>query len=75
MKIVILSDVNENCDAPRALPESCDELWVLGGLVEATVGRLRALRFPRDVEEGLVRTLRTGTDCLAIGSNDEEDVS
>ena len=39
--------------------------------VEATVERLRALRFPRDVEEGLVRTLRTGTDCLAIESTDE----
>ncbi|AGA28319.1 metallophosphoesterase family protein [Singulisphaera acidiphila] len=39
--------------------------------VEATVERLRALRFPRDVEEGLVRTLRTGIDGLAIESSDE----
>ncbi len=34
--------------------------------VEATAKRIIALQFPRDVEEGLVRTLRTGTDCLAI---------
>jgi len=39
--------------------------------VEATVERLRALRFPQDVEESLVRTLRTGTDCLAIELTDE----
>jgi len=55
-------------------PAACYAVWQDGRIdlrsfeypVEATVERLRALQFPRDVEEGLVRTLRTGTDCLAI---------
>jgi putative phosphoesterase len=33
MKIVIVSDVHSNFDALSALPESYDELWVLGDLV------------------------------------------
>lgn len=33
MKIVIASDVHGNFDALSALPEDCDELWVLGDLV------------------------------------------
>ncbi|MDU0342672.1 metallophosphoesterase family protein [Bosea rubneri] len=33
MKIVIVSDIHGNFDALRALPESFDELWVLGDLV------------------------------------------
>lgn len=33
MKIVIISDVHSNYEALRALPEECDELWVLGDLV------------------------------------------
>ncbi|MBI3896145.1 MAG: metallophosphoesterase family protein [Acidobacteria bacterium] len=33
MKIVIISDLHGNYDALRALPESYDELWVLGDLV------------------------------------------
>lgn len=57
-------------------PAACYAVWQDGRIelrsfpypIEATVERLRALPFPRDVEEGLVRTLRTGTDCLAIES-------
>jgi len=33
MKIVIISDIHANFDALSALPDSCDELWVLGDLV------------------------------------------
>lgn len=33
MKIVIISDLHSNYDALSALPESGDELWVLGDLV------------------------------------------
>jgi putative phosphoesterase len=33
MKIVIISDIHGNFDALSALPESGDELWVLGDLV------------------------------------------
>jgi protein phosphatase len=33
MKIVIISDIHANYDALSALPESYDELWVLGDLV------------------------------------------
>ena len=33
MKIVIVSDIHGNYDALSALPESYDELWVLGDLV------------------------------------------
>lgn len=33
MKIVIISDVHGNFDALSALQETCDELWVLGDLV------------------------------------------
>lgn len=33
MKIVILSDLHGNYEALRALPETYDELWVLGDLV------------------------------------------
>ncbi len=33
MKIVIISDIHGNFDALSALPESYDELWVLGDLV------------------------------------------
>lgn len=34
MKIVIISDLHSNFDALGALPESGDELWVLGDLVD-----------------------------------------
>jgi putative phosphoesterase len=34
MKIVVISDVHANLDALMALPESGDELWVLGDLVD-----------------------------------------
>jgi protein phosphatase len=34
MKIVIISDLHGNYDALSALPESYDELWVLGDLVD-----------------------------------------
>jgi len=33
MKIVIISDIHGNFDALSALQETCDELWVLGDLV------------------------------------------
>ncbi|WP_165078504.1 MULTISPECIES: metallophosphoesterase [unclassified Desulfovibrio] len=33
MKIAIVSDIHGNYDAWRAFPEPCDELWVLGDLV------------------------------------------
>ena len=33
MKIVIISDLHGNHEALRVLPQTCDELWVLGDLV------------------------------------------
>jgi putative phosphoesterase len=33
MKIVIISDLHANCEALSALPETYDELWVLGDIV------------------------------------------
>ena len=34
MKILIISDLHANFDALSALPESYDELWVLGDIVQ-----------------------------------------
>ena len=34
MKIVVISDIHANLDAFMALPETGDELWVLGDLVD-----------------------------------------
>jgi len=34
VKIVVISDVHANLDALMALPESGDELWMLGDLVD-----------------------------------------
>lgn len=56
-------------------PAACYAVWQDGRIelrsfdypVEETVGRLRALGLPRDVEEGLVGTLRTGIDRFAGG--------
>jgi putative phosphoesterase len=48
MKIVIISDIHGNLDALSALPESGDELWVLGDLVNygpepgAVIDRLKS---------------------------------
>jgi len=33
MRIIIISDLHANCEALRPLPEACDEIWVLGDLV------------------------------------------
>lgn len=33
MKIAIIADIHANYEALRSFPESCDELWVVGDLV------------------------------------------
>jgi putative phosphoesterase len=34
MRILIVADLHANLEAVRSLPENCDELWVLGDLVD-----------------------------------------
>lgn len=47
MKIVIISDIHGNFEALSALPEGCDELWVLGDLVNYGPQPQQVLEFVR----------------------------
>lgn len=60
MKIVIVSDVHANFEALNALPESGDELWVLGDLVDYGPN-------PREV----VSLLRSRAELVVRGNHDQ----
>ncbi|MBN9436443.1 metallophosphoesterase family protein [Bosea sp. (in: a-proteobacteria)] len=67
MKLVIISDIHGNLDALRALPESFDELWVLGDLVNYGPQ-------PREVVEDLVARaslIVQGNHDHAVGHDDD----
>ena len=55
MKIVIISDLHGNYDALSALPESGDELWVLGDLVNYGPQPRAVLNFVRSHAAAVVR--------------------
>ena len=60
MKIVVISDIHANLDALTALPESGDELWVLGDLVDYGPN-------PREV----VSLLRSRAHLVVRGNHDQ----
>jgi protein phosphatase len=60
MKVVVISDVHANLDALMALPESGDELWVLGDLVDYGPN-------PREV----VTLLRSRAEIVMRGNHDQ----
>ena len=55
MKIVVISDLHGNFDALSALPESCDELWVLGDLVDYGPQPREVMSFVRSHAAAVVR--------------------
>ena len=55
MKIVIISDLHGNFDALSALPESGDELWVLGDLVNYGPQPSEVVNFVRGHAAAVVR--------------------
>jgi predicted phosphodiesterase len=55
MKIVIVSDLHANWDALSGLPESFDELWVLGDLVDYGPQPSEVVNFVRDKAMAIVR--------------------
>jgi putative phosphoesterase len=55
MKIVIVSDIHGNYDALSALPESYNELWVLGDLVNYGPEPKEVVDFVRDKATVVVR--------------------
>lgn len=67
MKIVIISDIHGNYDALSALPESYDELWVLGDLVNYGPQPGEVVDFVRDKA---TLTVRGNHDqCIGFGDN------
>jgi len=67
MKIVILSDIHGNYDALSALPESYDEYWVLGDLVNYGPEPGRVVDFVRNTTTTVVR----GNHDQCIGYEDD----
>ncbi len=67
MKIVIISDLHGNYDALSALPESYDELWVLGDLVNYGPQPREVLGFVRAHGNLVVR----GNHDNAVGFNED----
>jgi putative phosphoesterase len=55
MKIVVISDLHGNFDALSALPESGDELWVLGDLVDYGPQPREVVNFVRGHAAAVVR--------------------
>jgi predicted phosphodiesterase len=60
MKIVVISDIHGNFDALAALQETCDELWVLGDLVDAPYavwedGKIELKTFSYPVESAVAK--------------------
>jgi putative phosphoesterase len=60
MKIVVISDIHANLDAFTALPETGDELWVLGDLVDYG---------PNPIE--IVKLVRSRGDVVIRGNHDQ----
>ncbi|MGB6484295.1 MAG: metallophosphoesterase family protein [Candidatus Acidiferrales bacterium] len=67
MKIVIISDIHGNFDALSALPETYDELWVLGDLVNYGPQPKEVIDFVRDKATLAVR----GNHDQSIGYGDD----
>jgi putative phosphoesterase len=60
MKIVVISDIHANLDAFMALPETGDELWVLGDLVDYGPN-------PKEI----VTLVRSRADVVIRGNHDQ----
>lgn len=71
MKIAIISDIHGNLDALAALPESYDELWVLGDLVNYGPQPREAVAFVQAKAALAVR----GNHDQAIGHGDDPQCS
>jgi putative phosphoesterase len=67
MKIVIVSDIHGNYDALSALPESYDELWVLGDLVNYGPEPKEVVNFVKNKATLVVR----GNHDQSIGYGDD----
>jgi putative phosphoesterase len=67
MKVVILSDIHGNLEALAGLPETFDELWVLGDLVNYGPNPAEVIEFVRANGSVIVR----GNHDHAIGSGDD----
>lgn len=67
MKIVIISDLHANFDALTALPESYDELWVLGDLVNYGPQPKETVEFVRKNAAVVVR----GNHDQAVGYDED----
>jgi putative phosphoesterase len=67
MKIVILSDIHGNIEALRAITEPCDELWVLGDLVNYGPNPAEVVDFVRRNAALVVR----GNHDHAIGTGED----
>ncbi len=68
MKILIISDLHANLEALRALPRDCDELWVLGDLVNYGPNPAETIEFVRSHASVIVRgnhdhAVGFGADC------------
>jgi putative phosphoesterase len=67
MKIVIISDIHGNFDSLSALPESYDELWVLGDLVNYGPEPAAVIDYVRQKANVLVR----GNHDHSVGFNED----
>jgi putative phosphoesterase len=55
MKIAIISDIHANLEALEAFPETCDELWVLGDLVNYGPSPREVIRIVSDRATVVIR--------------------
>ena len=67
MKVAIISDLHANYDALRALPETYDELWVLGDLVNYGPQPAEVVDFVRSEAAVVVR----GNHDQAVGFDED----
>ena len=65
MRIVILSDIHGNLEALRSIPDSWDELWVLGDLVNYGPNPAEVVEFVRENATTVIR----GNHDHAIGNS------
>ena len=67
MKIAIISDIHANLEALKAFPETCDELWMLGDLVNYGPNPREVIQFIRDRAAMVVR----GNHDNAVGCGED----
>jgi protein phosphatase len=67
MKIIVISDIHGNLEALNALPESGDELWVLGDLVDYGPSPCEVVKLLRSRAKIVIR----GNHDQAVGFEDD----